>query len=76
MDESEILRIQSNIAGGQLPKVDCLVTWYHSGRGELCAVCARRILSTEPAIECDLPGGTTVWFHVPCHARWQEARER
>jgi hypothetical protein len=39
-------------------------------------VCERRILSNEPAIECDLPGGTTAWFHVPCHARWQEARRR
>jgi hypothetical protein len=70
---NEVSRIQASITGGQLPNVDCLVTWYRPGRGERCAVCHHRILSFELGIQCDLTDGTTMWFHVPCHARWQEA---
>ena len=66
-------RIQARITGGQLPSADCVVTWYHPGRGQRCAVCHDRVLSFELAIQCDLPDGTAAWFHAACHARWQEA---
>ena len=74
--EDAIARIQANIAGGLLPSVDCLVTWHHAGRGERCAVCRHRILSFEVGIQCHLPDGNTIWFHSPCHTRWQEALGR
>jgi hypothetical protein len=71
--DDELARIQANIARGQLPDADCLVTWYHPGRGQRCAVCHQRILSVELGIQCDLPDGTTIWFHIPCHTKWQDA---
>lgn len=68
-------RIQAAIRGGSLPSVDCLVTWYGAGQGQVCAACAERILGSELVLECDLPGGTMLRLHARCYELWQSARE-
>jgi hypothetical protein len=64
-------RIEEGIRDGSLPATDCLVTWYGRGRGQVCVVCSQRILGSDVAIDCDLPGGTTAWFHAPCYELWR-----
>jgi hypothetical protein len=66
-------RIQEGIRDGSLPSVECLVAWYGPGRGQLCGACAERILGTELAVECDQPGGATIWFHAWCYDLWHAA---
>jgi hypothetical protein len=66
-------RIQEGIRDGSLPSVECLVAWYRPGRGQICDVCTGRILGTELALECDQPGGTTIWFHARCYDLWRSA---
>ena len=67
-------RIQDDIRDGLLPNVDCLVTWFGPGRGEVCVACAGRILGSEVSIECDLPGGDTARFHARCYELWLSVR--
>jgi hypothetical protein len=69
--EPLLSRIQDGIACGALPSVDCLVTWYGQGRGQLCGACNQRILGTEVGIDCDLPDGTTIRFHARCYELWR-----
>jgi hypothetical protein len=76
MEQDPLARIQEGIACGRLPIVDCVVTWYGPGRGQRCAACDRRILSTELGIDCDLPGDKTIWLHVRCYALWQSVLAR
>ena len=70
--DTEVSRIQARIAAGQLPNVNCLATWYHTGQGQQCGACHHRILSFELGARCVLPDGTTLWFHNSCYVRWQE----
>jgi hypothetical protein len=64
-------RIREDIVRGRLPNIDCAVAWYSPGRGQQCAACAQRILSTELGIDCDMPGDQVVRFHARCYALWQ-----
>ena len=64
-------RIQSLVSTGALPCEDCVVTWYGQGRARDCAACEQRILGTETEIECDVPGGGSVHFHLWCYDAWQ-----
>jgi hypothetical protein len=68
-----LVRIQQLMAAGTLPCEDCVVTWYGSGRGRHCAACDQRILGTDAEIECDVPGGGTIYFHQPCYDVWHSA---
>jgi hypothetical protein len=65
VSEPEVLlvRIQQRIAAGILPCADCVVTLYGSGRGRRC----------DGEIECDVPGGGTIYFHQACYEVWQSA---
>jgi hypothetical protein len=67
-------RIRNGIEKGRVPSVECLVTWFGPGRGEVCVVCSSRILGSELAIECDLRTGNTAWFHAPCYDLWLSVR--
>jgi hypothetical protein len=67
-------RVRKGLQDGHLPRTDCLVTWFGPGRGEICAVCAGRILGSEIAVECDLPDGRTLWFHSLCYDVWRSVR--
>ena len=73
--EREALRVhvQGLMSAGSLPCEDCVVTWYGRGRGRRCAVCDQRILGTDNEIECDVPGGDTVYLHRACYEVWQSA---
>jgi hypothetical protein len=75
VSEPEVLlvRIQQRIAAGILPCADCVVTLYGSGRGRRCAACEHRILGSDGEIECDVPGGGTIYFHQACYEVWQSA---
>jgi hypothetical protein len=66
--------IRESVQDGRLPSADCLVTWFGHGRGELCAVCARRILGSEVSVECDVAEGDAVWFHAACYDLWLSVR--
>jgi hypothetical protein len=66
-------RIQQRMTAGTLPCVDCVVTWYGPGRGRHCAACDHRILGSDPEIECDVPGGGTIYFHHACYDVWHSA---
>lgn len=65
------VRIQDLVSSGGLPCEDCLVAWYGEGRGQRCAACDQRILSSHTEIECDVPGGGTIRFHLACYEVWQ-----
>jgi hypothetical protein len=73
MSEAEPLRVRVKelMTAGALPCEDCLVTWYGDGQGRRCAVCERRILRVDTEIECDVPGGGTIHFHLACYDVWQ-----
>ena len=68
-------RIREGVRDGSLPSVECLVAWYGPGRGQLCGACSERIRGAELAVECDQPGGTTIWFHARCYDLWHVALE-
>jgi hypothetical protein len=63
-------RIQEHIRDGLLPSVGCLIAWYGPGRGQICEACTGRILGREMAVECELRGGATIWFHASCYGLW------
>jgi hypothetical protein len=65
------VRVQELVTTGGLPCQDCLVTWYGEGRGHRCAACDQRILDSDMEIECDVPGGDTIHFHLACYGVWQ-----
>ena len=67
------VRIQELMSAGTLPCEDCVVTWYGRGRGRRCAACDQRILGTDSEIECDVPGGGTIYFHHACYEVWHSA---
>lgn len=69
-------RIRTSIRDGCLPGVDCLVTWYGPGRGQLCEACGHRMLGSDLAVECDLPDGGTIRFHAPCYEIWRSELTR
>ena len=66
--------IGDGIRSGNLPDGDCLVTRFGTGRGEVCAVCASRILGSEVSVECEVPQRSTVWFHARCYTEWLSVR--
>ena len=65
-------RIRDLVTAGDLPCDDCVVAWYGDGRGRRCAGCDQRILGSDAEIECDVPGGGTISFHLACYTLWQE----
>ncbi len=65
------VRIQELMSRGDLPCEDCIVTWYGAGQGRRCGACDQRILSRDMEIECDVPGGGTIHFHLACYDVWQ-----
>ena len=68
-----LTQIRQRMAVGTLPCDDCVVTWYGAGRGRRCAACDQRILGNDAEIECDVPGGGTVYFHQACYNVWHSA---
>jgi hypothetical protein len=73
MTEADLLhvRVRDLMTDGHLPCEDCLVTWYGEGRGRWCAACDQRILSRDTEIECGVPAGGTIVFHLACYDAWQ-----
>jgi hypothetical protein len=67
-------RVRNGLQDGRLPRTDCLVAWFGPGRGEICVVCAARILGSEIAVECDLTDGRSLWFHSRCYDVWLSVR--
>jgi hypothetical protein len=67
-------RVRERIRDGDLPSSDCLVTWLGAGRGEICVVCASRILGSEVSIECELPDRSSRRFHARCYELWRSVR--
>ena len=63
--------IRKAIISGRLPRVDCLATWFSSGRGQRCAGCGKRMRGTQLAVDCDLPDGLKVVLHAPCYELWR-----
>lgn len=77
IDPDELLDIiRAKILRGDLPKEHCRMTWYAPGTGALCAACERSIMAAEIEVECDLPGGGTMRFHVDCYRIWSEEGPR
>ena len=68
-----VVRIGQRMSAGTLPCRDCLVTWFGQGRGHPCAVCDELITAPGDEVECDLPGGATLYFHTPCFDLWHAA---
>lgn len=63
--------IRAKILAGVLPKQDCSMTWYGSGRGGNCIACDQPIEPGDLEIECDLPkGGGTITMHQRCYDIW------
>jgi hypothetical protein len=71
--EALIARIEAGMSAGTVPCQDCLVTWFGEGRGHRCVVCEEPITSPDTEVECDLPGGGTVYFHNACFDLWHAA---
>lgn len=69
-------RIRDYVRDGLLPSADCLIAWYGPGRGQVCEACTGRILGRELAVECELRGGTTIWFHASCYGIWRSVLAR
>ena len=67
--------IIERLASGLLPRTDCAVTWWGSGRGAPCAACGYPIRAEDIECECDLPDGPTIRFHARCFDVWQRARQ-
>jgi hypothetical protein len=63
--------IQEAMTRGRLPRIDCLATWFGSGRGQRCAGCDERILGSQVAVDCDLPDGLQVFLHARCYELWR-----
>ena len=77
IDPDELLNIiREKILRGALPKEHCRMTWYGPGTGGICAACELPIMADEVEVECDLPGGGTMRFHVRCYQIWSEEGPR
>jgi hypothetical protein len=63
--------IHELVTRGALPKEDCTATWYGFGQGQRCSACQKRILGTQPSVDCDMPTGETVAFHADCYRVWR-----
>jgi hypothetical protein len=72
MDAPDALRIQVQelITRGALPKEKCAAIWYGYGQGQRCRACRKRILGTQPSVECDTLSGGTVPLHAECYSVW------
>jgi hypothetical protein len=64
------VQIQQRMKVGSLPCEDCLVTWYGSGCGRICAGCDQPILREDHEIECTVPNGGMIYFHRACYEVW------
>jgi hypothetical protein len=49
--------IRQMILAGNLPKVNCRMTWYGPGIGGVCVACEQPITAEEMEVEYDLPRG-------------------
>jgi hypothetical protein len=77
IDPEQLLDIiREKILRGDLPKEHCRMTWYHPGTGGRCAACEQPVVAPEVEVECDLPGGGTMRFHVRCYQIWSEEGPR
>ena len=71
MPDDVLPLIRKKILAGDLPKLDCRMTWYGPGRGGLCVACEQAIAAGDVEVECDLPdGGGTIRFHRSCYEVW------
>lgn len=70
MTDAHLRRIREKLASGELPKVDCRMTWHGPGRDSKCAACEEPIGAHEVEVECDLPNGGTIRFHQACYDLW------
>jgi hypothetical protein len=64
--------IRRMILAGNLPKVNCRMTWYGPGTGGVCVACEQPITAEELEVECDLPSGGTIRLHRACYDVWTE----
>jgi len=46
------------------------MTWFGPGRSAICVACDRVIGPREVEVECDLPQGGTINFHLRCYQIW------
>ena len=69
-------RIQSLVSTGVLPLRGLRRDVVRPGSGRDCAACEQRILGTETEIECDVPGGGSIHFHLWCYDAWQSVLGR
>jgi hypothetical protein len=77
IDPDELLDIiRGKVLRGDLPKEHCRMTWYAPGTGGHCAACDLPVLVEEVEVECDLPRGGTMRFHLRCYQAWSEEGPR
>lgn len=55
--EDDLRRAIRQMIPGNLPKVNCRMTWYGPGTGGVCVACEQPITAEELEVECDLPRG-------------------
>ena len=69
-DDANVRRTREKVLSGELPKMDCRMTWYGPGRDGKCMACDQAIGAHEVEVECDLPNGGTIRFHQRCYTIW------
>ena len=71
-DDANVRRTREKVLSGELPKMDCRMTWYGPGRDGKCMAGDQPIGAHEVEVECDLPNGGTIRFHQRCYTIWAE----
>jgi hypothetical protein len=66
--------IRTKIRAGLLTRDACGKGWYARGHGQACAACELVIDGTEVECEVRFADGTTLRFHRPCYAIWNDER--
>ena len=66
--------IRTKIRAGLLTRDACPKGWYARGHGRPCAACGLAIDETQVECEGRFADGTTLRFHRPCFAIWNDER--
>jgi hypothetical protein len=74
LDPSLRTMIRTKIRAGLLTRDPCPKGWYARGHGLPCAACGLAIGETEVECEGHFADGTTLRFHRPCFAIWNDER--